>query len=105
MNLIQFVIVAFVGLIGVILADKTDYSYWRPEDATNFDEVAYQSLQSIPHEKQDTVNPIANAIGKFANGIQNRQFAAGIAPVSEVFKSIRERSERIYSLLWHIKLA
>ena len=82
MNLTKFLIVALLGIVGVILADETDYSYWRPDDASNFDEVAYQSLQSIHHERQDSVNPIANVIGKFANGIQNRQFAAGIAPVS-----------------------
>ena len=79
MNLTKFFIVALMGIVGVILADETDYSYWRPDDATNFDEVAYQSLQSIPHEKQDlTATPIA----KFLSGIQNRQFVSSIAPVS-----------------------
>ena len=79
MNLIQFVIIAFVGLIGVILADHSDYSYWKPENSANFDEVAYQSLQSVTDERQDlSPHPIA----KFVNGIQNRQFGGGIAPVS-----------------------
>ena len=79
MNLIQFVIIAFVGLIGVILADHSDYSYWKPENSADFHEDAFQSLQSVNHERQD-LSP--HPITKFVNGIQNRQFGGGIAPVS-----------------------
>ena len=79
MNLIQFVIIAFVGLIGVILADQSDHSYWKPENSADFHEDAFQSLQSVNDERQDlSPHPIA----KFVNGIQNRQFGGGIAPVS-----------------------
>ena len=73
---------ALVALFGVILANEFPYSYWRP-----FHEVTYNSIQPIPQERQDSVNPIFNAIRKFFNGIQSRQFAAGIGPVSFIFCS------------------
>ena len=71
----------FVGLLGLIYAGEDSYySYWKPDNSANFDEDAYQSLQSVPHEKQDFANP--HPIGKFVNGIQNRQFGGSLIPVS-----------------------
>ena len=71
----------FVGLLGLIYAGEDSYySYWKPEDSSNFDEDAYQSLQSVPHEKQDFAN--FNPIGKFINGIQSRQLGGSLVPVS-----------------------
>ena len=79
----------FAGLIGLIHAgrDSSSYSYWKPDNSADFDEYEdegyeeYQSLQSVPLEKQDFVNP--HSLGKFINGIQDRQsFSATLAPVS-----------------------
>ena len=70
----------FLVLFGVILATEDSYySYWRPENSADFHEDAFQSLQSVNQERQD-LSP--HPITKFINGIQNRQFGAGIAPVS-----------------------
>ena len=78
----KFAFLAFFGVMEVILANRFPYTYWRPES-----EVSYQPFQPISYDRQDSGNPIVNAIGKFLNGIQSRQFAAGIAPVSfAVFK-------------------
>ena len=77
---------ALVALFGVILANEFPYSYWRP-----FHEVTYNSIQPIQpilQERQYSVNPIFNAIRKFFNGIQSRQFAAGIGPVSYILAPI-----------------
>ena len=76
---------ALVALFGVILANEFPYSYWRPTH-----EVTYNSIQPIQpiSQRQDSVNPIFNTIRKFFNGIQSRQFAAGIAPVSFIFAPI-----------------
>ena len=70
-----------IGLVGLIYAGEDSYySYWKPDNSANFDEDAYQSLQSVPHEKQDFANP--HPIGKFINGIQSRQLGGSLVPVS-----------------------
>ena len=77
---------ALVALFGVILANEFPYSYWKPIPSIH--EVTYNTIQPIAQERQDPINPIINAIKKFFNGIQSRQFAAGIAPVSFTFAPI-----------------
>ena len=69
-----------VGLVGVILAEESYYSYWRPEASADFDEEAFQSLQSI--ERQDFEDaPRPAPIVQFGNGIR-RQLDLGSPAVS-----------------------
>ena len=73
-----------VGLVGVILAEESYYNYWKPIGSENFDEEAFQSLQTI--NRQDFETPSGsdpNPIAHFVNGIiQNRQFDIGSPAVS-----------------------
>ena len=72
-----------VGLVGVILAEESYYNYWKPEGSADFDEEAFQSLQSI--ERQDLEDPPRPApIVQFGNRIR-RQFEVGSPAVSEKY--------------------
>ena len=75
-----------IGLVGVILAEESNYSYWRPEASADFDEDAFQSLQSI--ERQDFEDlPKPAPIAGFGNGIR-RQFELG-SPAVSIFYAIK----------------
>ena len=72
-----------VGLVGVILAEESYYNYWKPVGSEEFDEEAFQSLQSI--ERQDFEDPPRPApIVQFGNGIR-RQLDLGSPAVSILF--------------------
>ena len=80
MNFTKFIYI-IVGLIGIILADDSYYSYWKPDNSqVDFTNEAYQSLQTVAHDRQTLAAP--TPLVKLTNGIRSRQFETGTIPVS-----------------------
>ena len=79
MNFTKFSYI-FVGLIGIILADDSYYSYWKPQTSeVDLNHEAYQSLQVV-HDRQSSAAPAP--LVKFTKSIRSRQFETGTIPVS-----------------------